>query len=55
MSVKLRSVFDVSPAVVVHPGGHCVPADPAQKHAYQKFFKMMYLQKQRKDDENDSF
>lgn len=55
MSVKLRSVFDVSPVTVIHPGGHCVPAGAAQKHAYQKFFKMMYLQKQRKDDDSDSY
>lgn len=55
MSRRLRDAFDVSPVTVEHPGGHCVPADAAQKHAYQKFFKMMYFQKQRKDDEMDSY
>lgn len=55
MSEKLRDKFDVDPMTVVHPGGHCVPSEARQKHLYQKFFKMMYLQKQQKGEDSDGF
>lgn len=46
MSRELRDAFDSSPVTVCHDGGHYVPASAAQKHEYQKFVKLMHLQKQ---------
>ncbi|KAJ8936751.1 hypothetical protein NQ314_012171 [Rhamnusium bicolor] len=42
---SLSNCFE-EPVVVKHPGGHYLPASSAQKHEYQKFFKLQQLQKQ---------
>lgn len=47
MSVHLASLFqEAEPTVVIHDGGHYLPANGSQKHDYQKFFKLCLLQKQ---------
>ncbi|CAH1155183.1 unnamed protein product [Phaedon cochleariae] len=52
MSEALSHCFE-DPSVVKHPGGHYLPAVAAQKHDYQKFFKLMLLQKQYKDQQSE--
>lgn len=59
MSIELSELYqEAEPIIVVHEGGHYVPANGQQKHDYQKFFKLCLLQKQYlekiKNDMNDS-
>ena len=44
MSEDLSNCFE-DPIIVRHEGGHYLPATAAQKHEYQKFFKVQLLQK----------
>nr|CAH7744883.1 unnamed protein product [Callosobruchus chinensis] len=50
MSEALSNSFE-DPVIVRHPGGHFLPASAAQKHQYQKFFKLQLLQKQCKEQQ----
>lgn len=45
MSIALSECFE-NAVVVRHEGGHYLPATAAQKHNYQKFFKIQLLQKE---------
>lgn len=48
MSEALSNCFE-EPVIVKHPGGHYLPAAAPQKHEYQKFIKLMLLQKQHRE------
>ncbi|CAG9766719.1 unnamed protein product [Ceutorhynchus assimilis] len=52
MSEALSESFE-DPMIVIHPGGHYLPASAPQKHEYQKFFKVQMLQKQYREDNDE--
>lgn len=51
MSEALSQCFD-EPKIVIHSGGHYLPASTPQKHEYQSFFKVQVLQKEHREPDN---
>ncbi|KAG5886373.1 hypothetical protein JTB14_034906 [Gonioctena quinquepunctata] len=50
MSEALSNCFE-EPIIVKHPGGHYLPATAAQKHEYQKFFKIQLWHKEYREQQ----
>lgn len=50
MSEALSNCFE-NPLVVVHEGGHYLPATAMQKNQYHHFFKVQLIQKQYREQQ----